>query len=125
MISFKKYKKPLLAIFTLVIIAGLVAGIYQRKELSYQLSAPETYEAAGKRCGHNPVIGSHDSEAQGGDIYYEPASEGNSIKSEYDPAAVDISQYNRPQFFCSVEEAKKAGYNKHLCCGFSPFRRDS
>ena len=100
----------------------LFGGTYLAWEKNYSdNSQSETYDAAEIRCGQKPVIASEETKTTDYKVYYEPGPPNENISygllSKYDPENLDISAYSNPKFFCSADEAKSAGYEKHECCG--------
>lgn len=74
-----------------------------------------TFAEVSQKCGGPPVIVSDK-------IYYEPGSQNNPLFSMYKPSDLNLSDYPNHKFYCTVEQAKKAGYYQHACCGY--YRED-
>ncbi len=106
--------KKIIVIGTLIVALVLVSAAWGLNHFDVKGS----YGAALKRCGQNPVIGSDG-------IYYAPGPSNGNISYEllslYDPANLHMSDYHAPKYFCSIEQAKVAGYEPHACCGLMPY----
>lgn len=106
----KKQRTIIISLVLLVFLAVVAGGWY----FIHRNGGAETYQSAVTKCGGDPVIGSEG-------IYYAPGPANRNMSymllSLYDPANLKISDYPNPQFFCSVGQAKAAGYQAHSCCG--------
>lgn len=111
-----KSKTDKYIIIALSAILIIFVGYFGWAQNYFDKAGQETFASAKTRCGKNPVIG-----ADGGDgvgkVYYAPANTNNELLSEYNPDNLNLSDYNDPEFFCSVDEAQAAGYQLHKCCG--------
>lgn len=110
-----KYFIILGILIVIIIILFVSSLIYEHR----YFFVDKTLREATIKCRHTPIIGM-------GGVYYRPGSEDHVLLSIYNPNNNDPNGLIRYHYetFCTIDEAERAGYHIHDCCGaLSPYNK--